>query len=64
MKAFLVYLLGREQPVEIQADWFALIADSENPSYRFKVKTPEGSEVVGETPARNLQMIVEKGSVS
>jgi hypothetical protein len=62
MKTFHVYLLGREQPVEIKADWFAL-TDKDGPSYRFKVKTDEGSEIVGETPARNLLLIGEKDSV-
>jgi hypothetical protein len=65
MKTFSVYLLGREQPVEIKADWFALVADKEGgQSYRFKVKTDEGSEVVGETPARNLLLVVEKDSLA
>jgi len=64
MKTFAVYFLGREQPVEIKADWFALVADKgDQSSYRFKVKTDEGSEVVGEVPARNLLLIVEKDSV-
>lgn len=63
MKIFSVYLLSREQPVEIKADWFALVTDKDDPSYRFKVKTEEGSEVVGETPARNLLLIVEKDAV-
>ena len=64
MKTFSVYLLGREQPVEVQADWFALVGDKDEPSYRFKVKTEEGSEVIGETPARNLLLIVEKDSLA
>ena len=64
MKTFNVYLLGREQPVQIQADWFALVTDKDGPSYRFKVKTDEGSEIVGETPARNLLLIVEEDSVT
>jgi hypothetical protein len=64
MKTFSVYLLGREQAVEIQADWFALVGDKGEQSYRFKVKTAEGSEVVGETPARNLLLIVEKESLA
>lgn len=63
MKTFLVYLLGRDEPVEVKADWFALVGDKGDQSYRFKVKTSEGSEVVGETPARNLLLIVEKDSV-
>ena len=63
MKTFTVYLLGREQPVEIRADWFALVGDKGEQSYRFKVKTAEGSEVIGETPARNLLLIVERESV-
>ncbi len=64
MKTFSVYLLGREQPVEVRADWFALVSDNEEPSYRFKVKTSEGSEVVGEMPARNLLLVVEKDSLA
>ncbi len=64
MKTFAVYLLGRDQPVEIRADWFALVGDKDEPSYRFKVKTAEGSEVIGETPARNLLLIVERDSVA
>ena len=64
MKTFTVYLLGREQPVEIRADWFALVGDKGEQSYRFKVKTAEGSEVIGETPARNLLLIVERESVA
>jgi len=63
MKTFAVYLLGRDQPVEIEADWFALVADKGEQSYRFKVKTSEGSEVIGETPAHNLLLVVEKASV-
>jgi hypothetical protein len=51
MKTFAVYLLGRDQPVEVKADWFALVGDKGELSYRFKVKTAEGSEVIGETPA-------------
>ena len=64
MKTFAVYLLGRDQPVEVKADWFALVTDKGDQSYRFKVKTGEGSEVVGETPARNLLLIVEKESLA
>ncbi len=64
MNIFSVYLLGREQPVEIKADWFALVTDKGDQSYRFKVKTDEGSEIVGETPARNLLLIVEKESLA
>ena len=65
MKIFAVYLAGREQPVEIKADWFALVADKgEQSSYRFKVKTDEGSEIIGETPAHNLLLIVEKDAVA
>ena len=64
MKSFAVYVLGRDQPVEIKADWFALVGDKGEQSYRFKVKTAEGSEVNGETPARNLLLIVEKASVA
>ena len=64
MKTFAVYLLGRDQPVEVQADWFALVGDKDEPSYRLKVKTPEGSEVIGETPARNLLLIVERDAVA
>ena len=60
MKTFAVYLLGRDAPVLIKADWFALVGEPDNQSYRFKVKTPEGSEVIGETPARNLLLIVEQ----
>ena len=63
MKTFAVYLLGRDQPVEVKADWFALVTDKGDQSYRFKVKSEEGSEVVGETPARNLLLIVEKDAV-
>lgn len=63
MKTFAVYLLSREQPVEIQADWFALVGEKGDQSYRFKVKTAEGSEVVGEAPARNLLLIMEKDAV-
>jgi hypothetical protein len=63
MKTFAVYLSGREQPVEIKADWFALVGERGEQSYRFKVKTAEGSEVIGETPARNLLLIVEKDAV-
>lgn len=64
MKTFAVYLLGRDQPVEVKADWFALVTDKggDQSSYRFKVKTDEGSEVIGEMPARNLLLIVEKNS--
>ena len=64
MKTFAVYLLGRDQPVEVKADWFALVGDKGELSYRFKVKTVEGSEVVGETPARNLLLVVEKESLA
>ena len=63
MKTFAVYLLGRNEPVEIQADWFALVGDKGEQSYRFKVKTAEGSEVVGESPAANLLLVIEKESV-
>ena len=63
MKTFCVYLLGRDAPVLIKADWFALVGEPGDQSYRFKVKTTEGSEVIGETPARNLLLIVEKDSV-
>ncbi len=64
MKIFAVYLMGREQPVEVQADWFALVGEKGEQSYRFKVKTNEGSEVVGEMPARNLLLIVERESLA
>ncbi|MBA2623016.1 MAG: hypothetical protein H0U88_05270 [Chthoniobacterales bacterium] len=65
MKTFAVYLLGREQPVEVKADWFALVGDKgDQSSYRFKVKTEEGSEVVGETPTRNLLLIVEQDALA
>ncbi len=64
MKTFSLYLLNREQPVEVRADWFALVGDKGDQSYRFKVKTAEGSEVIGETPARNLLLIVEKDAVA
>ena len=64
MKTFAVYLLQRDQPIEIEADWFALVGDKGEQSYRFKVKTAEGSEVIGEAPARNLLLIVEKESVA
>lgn len=64
MKTFSVYLSGRDEPVEIQADWFALVGEKGDQSYRFKVKTAEGSEVIGETPARNLLLIVEKDSLA
>ena len=65
MKTFAVYLLGRDQPVEMKADWFALVTDKgDQSSYRFKVKTDEGSEVIGEAPARNLLLIVEKESLA
>ncbi len=60
MKTYAVYLLSRDQPVEIRADWFALVADKGDQSYRFKVKTAEGSEVIAEAPARNLLLIIEK----
>jgi hypothetical protein len=63
MKTFAVYLLSRDQPVEIKADWFALVGDKSDQSYRFKVKTDEGSEVVGEAPAKNLLLIIERDSV-
>lgn len=64
MKIFSVYLHGREQPVEVKADWFALVADKSDASYRFKVKTEEGSEVVGEAPAHNLLLIVERDALA
>ncbi|CAN5155167.1 hypothetical protein BH20VER2_BH20VER2_18470 [soil metagenome] len=64
MKTFAVYLLGRDTPVQIKADWFALVGEPGDQSYRFKVKTPEGSEVIGETPAHNLLLIVEQSSVA
>ena len=64
MKTFSVYLLGREKPVEVNADWFALVGAEGEQSYRFKVKTSEGSEVVGEMPARNLLLVVEKESLA
>ena len=64
MKTFAVYLLGRDQPVEVKADWFALVGEKADQSYRFKVKTAEGSEVIGETPARNLLLIMEKNAVA
>ncbi len=64
MKTFAVYLLGRDQPVDVRADWFALVGDKGDQSYRFKVKTAEGSEVIGETPAANLLLVVEKESVA
>jgi hypothetical protein len=64
MKTFCVYTLGREQPVEVRADWFALVGDKGEQSYRFKVKTAEGSEVIGEAPARNLLLIIEKESLA
>jgi len=63
VKTFAVYLLGRDLPVEVKADWFALVGDKEDQSYRFKVKTVEGSEVIGEAPARNLLLIMEKDAV-
>ncbi len=63
MKTFAVYLLGREDAVNIRADWFALVGEPDAQSYRFKVKTPEGSEVIGEVPARNLLLIVEQPSI-
>ena len=63
MKTFCVYTLGRETPVELRADWFALVGDKGEQSYRFRVKTAEGSEVIGEAPARNLLLIIEKGMV-
>ncbi len=61
---FSVYLLGREQPVEVRADWFALVGTEGEQSYRFKVKTSEGSEVIDEMPARNLLLVVEKESLA
>ena len=64
MKTFCVYTLGREKPVELQADWFALVGDKGEQSYRFKVKTAEGSEVIGEAPARNLLLIIEKEALA
>lgn len=64
MKTFCVYLHGRDQAVEVRADWFALVSEKGDQSYRFKVKTAEGSEVVGETPARNLLFIVEKDALA
>ena len=64
MKTFAVYLMGRAQPVEVQADWFALVGEKGEQSYRFKVKTSEGSEVIGEMPARNLLLVVEKESLA
>ena len=64
MKTFCVYTLGRETPVELQADWFALVGDQGEQSYRFKVKTAEGSEVIGEAPARNLLLIIEKEALA
>ena len=64
MKTFSVYLLGREQPVEVNADWFALVGAEGEQSYRFKVKTSEGSEVVGEMPMHNLLLVVEKESLA
>ncbi len=64
MKTFAVYLLGRDQPVDVRADWFALVGDKGEQSYRFKIKTPEGSEVVGEMPTGNLLLIVEKDAVA
>ncbi len=64
MKTFCVYTRGREQPVEVRADWFALVGAEGEQSYRFKVKTPEGSEVIGEAPARNLLFIIEKESLA
>lgn len=64
MKTFTVYLLGRDQPIEVRADWFALVSEKGDQSYRFKVKTAEGSEVIGEAPARNLLLIVEKAALA
>ena len=64
MKNFAVYLLGRDQPVEVQADWFAFVGEKGEQSYRFKVKTAEGSEVIGETPARNLLLVVEQEALA
>ncbi|MBA3883406.1 MAG: hypothetical protein H0X73_12005 [Chthoniobacterales bacterium] len=64
MKTFTVYLRRRDQPVEVKADWFALVGDKGDQSYRFKVKTAEGSEVIGEAPATNLLLVVEKESLA
>ncbi len=64
MKTFAVYLHGRDQPVEVQADWFALVGEKGDQSYRFKVKTAEGSEVIGEAPAHNLLLIMEKDALA
>ncbi len=64
VKIFAVYLLGRDQPIHVQADWFALVGEKGDQSYRFKVKTAEGSEVVGEAPTRNLLLIIEKDAVA
>ncbi|MGI8819302.1 MAG: hypothetical protein ACR2ID_00270 [Chthoniobacterales bacterium] len=64
MKTFSVYLLGHTEAVQIKADWFALTGDAGDRSYRFKVKTAEGSEVIGETPAENLLLIVETDSLA
>lgn len=44
MKTFAVYLLGRDQPVEVPADWFALVGEKGDQSYRFKVKTAEAAK--------------------
>ncbi len=59
MKTFCVYLLGRDQPVEVKADWFALATDKGEHAYRFVVETHAGNDVIGETPARNVLLIVE-----
>lgn len=64
VKTFAVYLLARDQPIEVRADWFALVGEKGDQSYRFKVKTPEGSEVIGEAPARNLLLIIEKAALA
>ncbi len=64
MKTFAVYLLGHDQPVEVKADWFALVGEKGDQSYRFKVKTAEGSEVIGEAPAHNLLLILEKDALA
>ena len=49
--------------MEVLADWFALVGEKGEQSYRFKVKTNEGSEVVGEAPARNLLLMIEKDAL-
>ncbi len=61
MKTFCVYTRGREQPVEVRADWFALVGGEGEQSYRFKVKTPEGSEVIGEAPGAESSLHHRKG---